>query len=94
MGLWTPASVTERKFFKCLVPGCGRQFPDTHKAQYQRHVSACAKRNIDHIQQVVEDRRDYFTEPADKEMAKWVRQQAVEVGGHEANRRLRGRKGR
>lgn len=97
MGLWTPHSAIAdepRTVLKCLVPGCGRQFPETAKRQFEKHVNKCAKRNMDAIQQLVEDRRSSFTEPDDKEMHDWVRREAAEVGGTEANKRLRGRKGR
>lgn len=96
MGLWTPASVTEQtKTYVCRVPGCTHPpFPETHQRQFEQHVKACAARNLDSIRQLTEDRRSTFTEPADKEQAAWVRRMAEKVGGTEANKRLRGRKGR
>ena len=79
--------------FRCNV--CGTKFPDTQRQQFERHVSACAKRNIDSIQQQVKDRTDVFNDsPQDREMWSWVRKKAIEYGPDEANKRLRGRKGR
>lgn len=96
--IWTPESARGKaepqRVIKCMVPGCGRTFPATHRQQAHRHISACAKRNLDQIQEITEARRDAFNEPTDKEMHNWVRRKAAEVGPDEANKRLRGRRGR
>lgn len=92
--VWIPESAREtRVVFRCNV--CGTKFPDTQRQQFERHVSACAKRNLDSIQETVDKRRDVFSDvAADKEMWKWVREKADTHGPDEANKRLRGRKGR
>lgn len=94
MGLWLPLPVRREKepqrVLACKVPGCGRTFPLTHRQQWSRHVSACAKRNMDRIQELTEDNfSDPFTSVQDKEQYGWVRKLASEVGPDEANKRLR-----
>jgi hypothetical protein len=94
LSLWLPPSAREReeprRVLRCMVPGCGRRFPDTHRGQFERHVSACAKRNMDRIQEETAIREsDPFTSVGDKEQYSWVRKLASVVGPTEANKRLR-----
>lgn len=95
--IWIPenARPEPRKVLLCKVPGCGRRFPDTQRQQFERHINACAKRNFDRIQELdAINHSDPFTSVGDKEMYGWVRKVAADVGPTEANKRLRGRKGR
>lgn len=97
--LWLPPSATEveesRRVLVCQVPGCGRRFPESQRSQFEFHVSACGKRNFDRIQEEAAIREsDPYTSVGDKEMFGWVRKKASEVGPTEANKRLRGRRGR
>lgn len=94
LSIWLPPSAREReeprRVLRCMVPGCGRHFPLTHRQQFQRHVSACAKRNMDRIQEATAIREaDPFTSVGDKEQYDWVHKLAADVGPDEANKRLR-----
>lgn len=58
----------------CLL--CGERFEEAHRAhEFQRHVNACARRNMDEIQAEVERRRkSVFHEDAwDPEVAAHMR---------------------
>lgn len=91
MGLWLPPSAVEdSRVLVCTVPGCDKRFPTTQRQQFERHVSACAKRNFDRIQEMTHDNfSDPFTSVGDTEQFGWVRKLASEVGPTEANKRLR-----
>lgn len=56
--LWIPRSAQEkRKVLRCEIPGCGKTFPLDQRQQFDRHVKACLRQNID-VLQAHADRRD------------------------------------
>lgn len=74
MPLILPPSVSRSreagtKVLRCMVPDCGKEFPMDHGPQFARHVKACANKNHDQIEEIIDRSRDsVFTRPADEEM--------------------------
>lgn len=67
--------------FTCAVPGCGLQFPVNQRQQFDRHTAACAKRNMDRIQEAVARvRAEPLASVEDREAFEWHRGRAAERG--------------
>ena len=110
-GLVIPQSVSSVKppAFVCrvIVNGdgklCGQQFTEDEHADYQRHVTKCARTHLPEIQGASLRERTpgfYGPEAGDPELEAWVRQHRTEIiegrksyygkrKRHEVNRRAR-----